>query len=149
MIPYSSILQLVDGQIYSLHHIWSSFHIYKPASETVGYIGISLRDQELLVCYCSGDQYIYQGIPGKTLNVLQEEKNIDAFLPELQNGSYEKRLTDGSITPVPVQDVLDVFCRMQDHIVFTSGLWATDVPDKFADHPAHHLLFPIKFEPNA
>jgi hypothetical protein len=146
MIPYDSILQLVNGKVYSLHHIWSSYHIHVSAEESVVFYGVSPADGQLLIAYKNGKQFIYSGIPADMITGLDRGEDIYPLLSDLENDKYPKEQTDASITQVPLQDVIDNFCLMQDHIAMTNGLWATDVPEKFKDHPDFNLLFQIRFE---
>lgn len=39
--------------------------------------------------------------------------------------------------------------QLEHHVATTVGLWATDRPELFADHPHYGLLFEIKSLPNS
>jgi hypothetical protein len=146
MIPYDSILQLVNGKVYSLHHIWSSFHIHQPDYEAIRFFGVSPADRQVIVVQPDGHNFIFKDLPESLINDLDDGNNIEENLGKIIGGNYEKRVCDAHITEVPLQDVLDAFCQMQDYITTSSGLWATDVPENFKGHPAYDLLFQLKFE---
>jgi hypothetical protein len=50
MIPYDSILQMVNGKVYSLHHIWSSFHIHQPITTPSAFMASLPRTGSLSWC---------------------------------------------------------------------------------------------------
>ena len=145
MIPYNSILQLVDGRIYSLHHIWSSFHIHQPDFEALRFYGVSPADSQVIVAHTEGDTFIYKDLPAEMIKDLDEQQNIESTLAKIIGGNYQKEACHFSITEVSLQEVVDTFCRMQDHIAMTNGFWATDRPELFKGQPHYELLFPLKF----
>jgi hypothetical protein len=134
MIPYDSILQLVNGKVYSLHHMWSSFHIHQPDYETIRFYAVSPAERQVIVAQTDGQHFIYKNLPETLVDALDRGIDIADSLRQIIGGQYEKDVCDAHITEVPLQDVLDAFCRMQDFITSTNGLWATDRPDLFKDH---------------
>jgi hypothetical protein len=145
MIAYDSILQLVNGKVYSLHHLWSSFHVHQPDYEAIRFYAISPADCQVVVAQVENGTYIYHDIPAEIAEALDNEKNVEQNLGTVISGNFKKEDCDGYITEVPLQDVLDTFCHMQDFIATSSGLWVTDMPEKFKDHPAYELLFRLTF----
>ena len=113
MIPYNSILQLVDGRIYSLHHIWSSFHIHQPDFEALRFYGVSPADSQVIVAHTEGDTFIYKDLPAEMINDLDRQKNIASNLAKIIGSDYQKETCDVSITEVSLQDVVDTFCRIK------------------------------------
>jgi hypothetical protein len=97
------------------------------------------------VVQTDGHNFIYKGLPEALVDELDNNKNIEDNLGKVIGGNYVKEACDAHIMEVPIQDVLDTFCHMQDFIASSSGLWATDVPEKFEDHPAYELLFRLKY----
>ena len=146
MIPYDSILQLVNGKVYSLHHIWSSFHIHQPDYEAIRFYGVSPADRQVIVVQTDGHNFIYKELPETLVNDLDKEIAVEANLGTIIGGNFEKERCDAHITEVPIQDLLDTFCQMQDYITTSSGLWATDRPDLFKGQPHADLLFHLKFK---
>jgi hypothetical protein len=146
MMPYDSILQLVNGKVYSVHHIWSSFHIHQPDYEAIRFYGVSPEDRQVIVVQTDGQDFIYKNLPELLLNDLDKSKDVESNLGKVIGGNFDKEACDAFITEVPLQDLLDTFCQMQDYITTSSGLWATDVPEKFKDHPAHKLLFQLQYD---
>jgi hypothetical protein len=145
MIPYDSILQMVNGKVYSMHHLWSSFHLHQPDYEAIQFYAVSPNDREVVVAQLEHGTSIYHDVPTDVIAALDNETNVEQYLAAVISGGFKKEDCDGYITEVPIQDVLDTFCHMQDFIAISSGLWATDVPERFKDHPAYELLFRLKY----
>lgn len=146
MIPFDSILQVVDKRIYSLHKLWSSYHIHKSTQDSVEFYGVSCDEGKLFVLFKNGDKFIYSGVQDDLLKYLDAGEDIYPLLTDLNNGKYSKEPTDATLTEVPLKEVALQFCRMQDHIVMTNGMWATDRPDLFKNQPHFDLMFQLKFE---
>ncbi|QEM05003.1 hypothetical protein DIU31_016315 [Mucilaginibacter rubeus] len=146
MIPYDSILQLVNGKVYSLHHIWSSFHIHQPDYEAIRFYGVSPADRQVIVVQTDGQNVIYKDLPETPIDELDTGKDIETNLGRIIGGNFEKETCDAYITEVPLEDVLDAFCQMQDYIATSSGLWATDRPDLFKGKPNAEFLFHLQFK---
>lgn len=146
MIAYDSILQLVNGKIYSLHHIWSNFHIRQPDYAAIRFYAVSPEARQAIVVQTDGQNLIYTDLPEALVKTLDEQTDLENKLGELIGGNYPKEPCDAYITEVAVQDVLDAFCRMQDYVSTSSGLWATDRPDLFRGHPNADQLFQLKFD---
>jgi hypothetical protein len=146
MIPYDSILQLVNGKVYSLHHIWTSFHIHQPDYEAIRFYGVSSADRQVIVVQTDRQNFIYKDLPATLVDELDTGKDIERNLGQIIGGNFEKEICDAYITEVPLEDVLDAFCQMQDYIATSSGLWATDRPDLFKGKPHADLLFRLQFK---
>lgn len=146
MIPYDSTLQLVNGKVYSLHHLWSSFHIHQPDYEAIRFYGVSMADRQVIVVQTVGQNFIYKHLPETLVDDLDNGKDIETNLGKIIGGNFEKESCDAHITEVPLQDVLDAFCQMQDYIATSNGLWATDRPDLFKGKPHADLMFQLKFK---
>jgi len=146
MIPYDSILQLVNGKVYSLHHIWSSFHIHQPDYDAIRFYGVSPTDREVIIVQTDGQNFIYKDLPETLVNNLEKGNDLEANLGKIIGGNFVREACDAHITEVHIQDVLDTFCQMQDYIATSSGFWATDRPDLFKGQLHADVLFQLKFE---
>ena len=80
MIPYDSILQLVNGKVYSLHHIWSSFHIHQPDYEAIRFYGLSPEDRQVIVVQTDGHNFIYKDLPELLVNDLDNGRDVEINL---------------------------------------------------------------------
>lgn len=146
-MDYTATLQIVNGHVYELKGLDSAFHLHHPNSGTIAFFAPEHYNNELFVQLKSGDQFIFEQVSEKVLASLEPEGgNIDQVYEELLKKDQPKRTANAELLPVELKDLLDVFCKMQYHITVTNGLWATDEPDKFKDHPAHHLLWQIGFK---
>ncbi|SDE35285.1 hypothetical protein SAMN05216464_105319 [Mucilaginibacter pineti] len=149
MTDYNAILQTVNGKVYELKGLDSAFHLHQPNSGVVGFYAPEHYNKELFIHLKGGDQFIFEQVPEEVMAALEpEDADIDSVYHQLIGSNQPKRISDAEIIPVDLKELVDVFCQMQYHITTTNGLWATDEPDAFKNHPAHHLLWQIGFELN-
>jgi hypothetical protein len=147
MTNYNAILQYVNGKVYELKGLDSAFHIHQPPSDIIAFYGPEHHNNELFVQLVSGEKMIFEQVPEPVMSSLEPEgADINAVYQQLIKTKQPKRNTNAALIPVDLKELVNVVCEMQYHITTTNGLWATDVPDKFKDHPAHHLLWQIWFK---
>jgi hypothetical protein len=90
---------------------------------------------------------IFEQVPEAIMASLEPaDADIDAMYQQLIEAKHPKRNTDAALILVDLKELVNIVCELQYHITTTNGLWATDIPEKFKDHPAHHLLWQIWFK---
>lgn len=148
MTDYNAILQYVNGEVYELEGLDSAFHVHKPGSASVAFYAPEHYRKELFVQLVNGDKMIFEQVSEDTLARLEPNNaDIEKVFGELSAQNQPHRKCDATVAPVDLKDLVTMVCRMQYHITTTNGLWATDEPDAFKEHPAHHLLWQIMFDP--
>jgi hypothetical protein len=149
MTDYNAILQYVNGKVYELEGLDSAFHVHQPNSDIIAFYGPEHYNKELFVQLLSGEKIIFEQVPETVLaNLEPNDADIDGIYRHLTEINQPKRNTDAALIPVDLEELVDVMCQMQYHITTTNGLWATDVPDEFKDHPVYHLLWQVLFKPD-
>lgn len=144
---YNATLQYVKGKVYELKGLDSAFHVHQPDSELVAFYAPEHYNKELFVQLTSGEKLIFEQVSEEILNSLEPASaNIDQQYQDLLDKGQLKRATDAALLPVDLQELVNIVCEMQNHITATNGLWATDLPDEFKDHPKYHLLWQIRFK---
>lgn len=147
MTDYNAILQTVNGKVYELKGLDSAFHLHQPNSGVVGFYAPEHYNNELFIHLKGGDQFIFEQVPEAVLTALEPaDADIDHVYQNLVATDQPKRVSDAEVLPVDLKELVDVFCQMQYHITTTNGLWATDEPDAFNDHPAFKLLWQVWFK---
>jgi hypothetical protein len=149
MTDYNATLQYVNGKVYELKGLDSAFHIHEPQSENLAFYAPEHYNQELFIQLKNGEKMIFEQVPEVLMASLEpNDANIDAVYQQLVSVHQPKRATDAALREVALKDLVDLVCHMQYFITTTNGLWATDEPDAFRDHPARHLLWQVLFKPN-
>jgi hypothetical protein len=149
MTNYNAIFQTVGGKVFELKGLDSAFHLHCPTSDLVQFYAQEHYNRELFVQLKSGSKLIFEQVPEQLMAVLEpNDDQIDEVYRLLLNNNQPKRATDAEIVPVDLKDLLNIVCQMQYHITTSNGLWATDEPDAFKGHPAHHLLWQLWFKPD-
>jgi hypothetical protein len=147
MTDYKAILQYVSGKVYELKGFDSAFHIHQPHSDTIAFYGPEHYHKELYVQLISGEKMIFEQVPEPVMASLEpEDADIDTIYQELSDAAHPKRTSNAALIPVDLREIVNIVCEMQYHITTTNGLWTTDVPDKFKDHPTYPLLWQIWFK---
>jgi hypothetical protein len=83
----------------------------------------------------SGEKFVFEQVAEKVLDELKEQPAIEKHYHNLVTFQAPCRKVTWQLVPVDLQELVDTFCQMQNQITITNGLWATDVPEKFKDHP--------------
>lgn len=150
MKDYNAILQYVNGTIYELDGLDSAFHIHQPKSDLVAFYGPEHHNKEIFVQLADGRKMIFEQVPEELMAAVEPvNTDFDSVYQQLLDIKQPKRRTDAEIVRVDLKQLVDVVCEMQYHITVTNGLWATDRPDVFKDHPSHRLLWQIRFQVHA
>ena len=148
MIDYAT-LQLVNGTVYELKGLDSAFHVHQSESDLIAFYAPEHYNKELFVQLNSGEKIIFEQVPEETMAGLEPpDADVNTVYRRLIENNQPKRSTDAALVSVDLEEIVDLFCQMQYHIVTTNGLWATDEPDAFKDHPAFKLLSRIWFNPD-
>jgi hypothetical protein len=147
MIDYGAILQTVNGKVYELKGLDSAFHIHQPESYIIDFYAPEHCNKELFVQLKSGEKMIFEQISEDMMAALEPANaDINKVYHWLIYINHPKRASDAELSAVDLKDLIDAFCQMQYHIATTNGLWATDEPDAFKDHPAFKLLWQVWFK---
>jgi hypothetical protein len=150
MTDYDATLQYVNGKVYELRGLDSAFHVHQPKSHLVAFYAPEHYNKELFVQLTSGEKMIFEQVPEKTMAALEPAgADINRLYRELVENNQPKRQTAAELIPVDVKELVDLFCQMQYHIITTNGLWATDEPNRFKDHPDFKLLWQVWFKPDS
>lgn len=147
MTNYNAILQYVNGKVYELKGLDSAFHIHQPESYIIAFYAPEHYNKELFVQLKSGEKMIFEQVSEDVMTALEPaDADINKVYHWLIHANQPKRATEAQVIPVDIKELVDLICHMQDHIATTNGLWATDEPDAFKDHPAHKLLWQLSFK---
>lgn len=147
MTDFNAILQYVNGKIYELKGLDSAFHIHEPNSDLIAFYGPEHYNHELFVQLKNGEKMIFEQVTEETMTALEpQDADADTVYRQFIDNKQPSRETDAELIPVDLQELLNVFCEMQYHITVTNGLWATDEPGAFKDHPARKLLWQVWFK---
>lgn len=149
MTDYQAILQYVTGNIYELKGLDSGFHIHQPKSDLIAFYAPERYNKEIFVQLVSGEKMIFEQVTEELMAAVEPvNAAFDSIYQQFLNGKQPKRQTNAELVRVDLKQLVDVFCKMQYHIMVTNGLWATDEPDAFKDHPSHALLWQVWFGMN-
>jgi hypothetical protein len=140
MTDFDATLQYVNGKVYELKGLDSAFHVHQPKSHLIAFYAPEHYNKELFVQLTSGEKMIFEQVA---------EEDINKVYQQLLEAKQAKRESGAELVEVSAKQLVDLFCQMQYHIITTNGLWATDEPDTFKNHPAFKSLWQVWFKPGS
>jgi hypothetical protein len=108
------------------------FHVCPEDVNDIKYIGYSKPLKQLYVQFRNDKRYIYQNVSLDKWQLRYSYDNVSRYYrEEIQGiGYYE---TEEFLKQIPNEYILDAYNKLEYYHTVTSGMWATDVPEKVID----------------